>query len=30
MNRHKMSIRIPEICGIMLCLLFFFHRAIPN
>ena len=29
MNRHKMNIRIHDLCGIMLCLLFFFHRAIP-
>ena len=29
MNRHNMNIRIHDLCGIMLCLLFFFHRAIP-
>ena len=29
MKRHKMNIRIHDLCGVMLCLFFFFHRAVP-
>lgn len=29
MKRYKMNIRIHDLCGIMLCLLFFFHRTVP-
>ena len=29
MNRHNMNIRIHDLCGVMLCLLFFFHRDFP-
>ena len=29
MNKHNMNIRIHDLCGVMLCLLFFFHRDFP-
>ena len=29
MNKHNMNIRIHDLCGVMLCLLFFFHRDLP-